>query len=83
MLQIDPIVRYQFSAYSLSSEFTLVALMIVRSLWISLTKIHVGFLAGVHVFPCSVYKQQISVRDYNYSFGSHHCAADGPIGLEL
>jgi hypothetical protein len=29
-------------------------LTIVPSLWIFLSKIHVGFLAGVHVFPCSV-----------------------------
>ena len=53
-LQIDPTVRYQFSAYYLSSESILVALRIVQSLWIFLNEIHVGFLAGVHVFPCSV-----------------------------
>ena len=53
-LQIDPTVRYQFSAYSLSSESILVALRIVQSLWIFLNEIHVGFLSGVHVFPCSV-----------------------------
>ena len=55
MLQIDPTVRYQFSAYSLSSQSIFVALTIVPSLWIFLSKIHVGFLVGgVHVFPCSV-----------------------------